>query len=127
MFPSNLSQRVCGNNMVPEASRTKQTKQKKKRTTAFVVVLSCWRYLFSRARRPAKYRGQMRAELTCHGMVPEASRTKQRKQKKKRTAAFVVVLSCWRYLFSRAVSSQVSWAEASLTSVFGMGTGGPSP
>ena len=34
---------------------------------------------------------------------------------------------CWRYLFFRAVSSQVSWAEASLTSVFGMGTGGPSP
>ena len=36
-------------------------------------------------------------------------------------------LSCWRYLSFRAVSSQVLWAEASLTSVFGMGTGGPSP
>ena len=34
---------------------------------------------------------------------------------------------CWRYLSSRAVSSQVLSAEASLTSVFGMGTGGPSP
>ena len=36
-------------------------------------------------------------------------------------------VSCWRYLSSQAVSSQVLSAEASLTSVFGMGTGGPSP
>ena len=34
---------------------------------------------------------------------------------------------CWRYLFSRPVTRQVSSAEVSLTSVFGMGTGGPSP
>ena len=34
---------------------------------------------------------------------------------------------CWRYLFSRFVSKQVSSARVSLTSVFGMGTGGPSP
>ena len=34
---------------------------------------------------------------------------------------------CWHYLFSRAVASQVSWAGMSLTTVFGMGTGGPSP
>ena len=33
---------------------------------------------------------------------------------------------CWRYLFSRAVASQVLSAEVSLTTVFGMGTGGPS-
>ena len=31
------------------------------------------------------------------------------------------------YLFSQAVSSQLSSAQVSLTSVFGMGTGGPSP
>ena len=31
------------------------------------------------------------------------------------------------YLVSRAVTSQVPSARASLTSVFGMGTGGPSP
>ena len=31
------------------------------------------------------------------------------------------------YLFSRAVSSELSWARVSLTSVFGMGTGGTSP
>ena len=33
---------------------------------------------------------------------------------------------CRRHLFSRAVTSQVSWATVSLTSVFGMGTGGTS-
>ena len=31
----------------------------------------------------------------------------------------------WRYLFSRSVTRQVFSAEMSLTSVFGMGTGGP--
>ena len=31
------------------------------------------------------------------------------------------------YLFSQAVSSQLSSAQVSLTSVFGMGTGGSSP
>ena len=31
------------------------------------------------------------------------------------------------YLFSRAVSSELSSAQVSLTSVFGMGTGGTSP
>ena len=33
---------------------------------------------------------------------------------------------CWRYLFSRPVARQLSSAVMSLTSVFGMGTGGPS-
>ena len=33
---------------------------------------------------------------------------------------------CSRYLSSRAVTRQVLWAYRSLTSVFGMGTGGPS-
>ena len=33
---------------------------------------------------------------------------------------------CRHYLFSRAASSQVSSAQMSLTTVFGMGTGGPS-
>ncbi|MBS6981154.1 MAG: hypothetical protein KH136_02960, partial [Oscillibacter sp.] len=36
------------------------------------------------------------------------------RKKKKRTSEDVRL--CWRYLFFRAVSSQVSWAEASLTS-----------
>ena len=33
---------------------------------------------------------------------------------------------CWRYLSSRAVARKVLSAQVSLTSVFGMGTGGPS-
>ena len=33
---------------------------------------------------------------------------------------------CWHYLFSRAVARKVFSAHTSLTSVFGMGTGGPS-
>ena len=33
---------------------------------------------------------------------------------------------CWHYLSSRQVTLQVLWARVSLTSVFGMGTGGPS-
>ena len=102
-----------------------QANEIQKRTTAFVVVLSCWRYLFSRA--VSSQVSWAEASLTdlsrdSAGGVPNKVNKTQ-----KRTTAFVVVLSCWRYLFSRAVSSQVSWAEASLTSVFGMGTGGPSP
>ena len=46
-------------------------------------------------------------------------------QGKKKRTDFSVRL-CWRYLFFRAVSSQVLWAQMSLTAVFGMGTGGPS-
>ena len=34
---------------------------------------------------------------------------------------------CWHYLSSRQVTLQVLSAQTSLTSVFGMGTGGPSP
>ena len=63
--------------------------------------------------------------LTCHGMVPQASRTHFSGITKPRD--FRRGVPCWRYLSSQAVSSQVLSAEASLTSVFGMGTGGPSP
>ena len=45
---------------------------------------------------------------------------------KKQTVNAVCFL-CWRYLSSRSVSRQVFSAQVSLTSVFGMGTGGPSP
>ena len=34
---------------------------------------------------------------------------------------------CWRYLSSRSVTQQVLSAKVCLTSVFGMGTGGPTP
>ena len=43
----------------------------------------------------------------------------------KRTEAFLRPL-CWRYVSSRSVTRQVLSAQTSLTSVFGMGTGGPS-
>ena len=39
----------------------------------------------------------------------------------------VLIREAGIYLFSQAVSSQVSSAQVSLTSVFGMGTGGTSP
>ena len=44
-----------------------------------------------------------------------------------RTAAKYGSHLSWRDLSSRAVSGQVLWAQVSLTAVFGMGTGGPSP
>ena len=47
---------------------------------------------------------------------------KKRSEKNSQTASL-----CWHYLSSRAVASQVLSAQVSLTTVFGMGTGGPSP
>ena len=47
-------------------------------------------------------------------------------RKKKNPPDFSGGFVCRHYLFSRAVTSQVSSAQMSLTSVFGMGTGGPS-
>ena len=47
-------------------------------------------------------------------------------QKGKPTEESRWVYRCWRYLFSRPVARQLSSAKVSLTSVFGMGTGGPS-
>ena len=44
----------------------------------------------------------------------------------KRNLTEIRFLLCWHYLFSRSVTRQVSSAHVSLTSVFGMGTGGPS-
>ena len=49
-----------------------------------------------------------------------------KKQRKKTTRKYEWFLRVGENLFSRAVTSQVSSAPASLTSVFGMGTGGPS-
>ena len=44
----------------------------------------------------------------------------------KKDPSFRLSLWCWHYLSSRAVARQVLSAQMSLTSVFGMGTGGPS-
>ena len=48
----------------------------------------------------------------------------QRFRKESMRAAKIGVGTC---LFSRAASSQVSWAQVGLTAVFGMGTGVPPP
>ena len=50
-----------------------------------------------------------------------------RKDKKKKRKAFAFRFCVGVYLSSRAVASQVLSARVSLTAVFGMGTGGPSP
>ena len=46
---------------------------------------------------------------------------------KRKAPLIQVELLCWHYLSSQAVARQVLSAQVSLTSVFGMGTGGPSP
>ena len=87
-------------------------------------------------RRPAKYRGQQRAQLTCHGhgcpsrtakylfcmgrvwegrVCPSQNIKIMWRMRQHKKPPIRVVFLCWRYLFFRAVSSQVSWAEASLT------------
>ena len=48
------------------------------------------------------------------------------KRQKEKLRTFVLSSLCWHYLFSRPVTRQLSSAHVSLTSVFGMGTGGPS-
>ena len=45
---------------------------------------------------------------------------------RKSLRTFIRRLLCWQYLSSRQVTLQVLSAQMSLTSVFGMGTGGPS-
>ena len=71
----------------------------------------CWRYLSSRV-------GQ-RIVLPYKNMPVACFR-------QKKAPTFRSRLLCWRYLSSRAVARQVLSAQMSLTSVFGMGTGGPS-
>ena len=60
--------------------------------------------------------------LTCHGMVPQASRTHFSGITKPRD--FRRGVSCWRYLSSQAVSSQVLSAEANLTDLSRDGAAG---
>ena len=50
-----------------------------------------------------------------------------RTQTQKRQTVKSVFFGVGTFLFSRAAARQVSSAQVSLTSVFGMGTGGPSP
>ena len=75
-----------------------------------------WRYPSSRV-------GQV---LSWRRKCPVDTFRQKPKMSKKETAHFRVRSLCWRYLSSRAVARQVLSAQMSLTSVFGMGTGGPS-
>ena len=62
-----------------------------------------------------------------HTTISSAQHAKcgiNRRQKEKRRSKDR--RSCWRYLSFQAVASQVLSTEMSLTTVFGMGTGGPS-
>ena len=59
--------------------------------------------------------------------IQRSDQEKTRKQKAKGTPQIRgMPFRVGAYLFYRAVASQVSSARQSLTSVFGMGTGGPS-
>ena len=69
----------------------------------------CWHYL-------ASWVGQVLSCLQVSGGHLQAKKNPQPK----------LWVLCWHYLSSRAVARQVLSAQMSLTSVFGMGTGGPS-
>ena len=72
----------------------------------------------ARAAQPARL-SKLRAQTgVCASCPPQA--------KKKQPPYWATAFSVGENLFFRAVTSQVSSAPASLTSVFGMGTGGPS-
>ena len=77
----------------------------------------CWHSLSSWAGQrivlPEKHSG---------GVFPAESGYAQKRTRPK-SGSFSL---CWHYLSSRAVTRQVLSAYMSLTSVFGMGTGGPS-
>ena len=93
-----------------------------------------WRFTPGKAsgsERPAtcpwrSHRGQtVGVSLRVKRVAASAPRLARRRRKKNHLLAQVVFF-VGENLFFRAVSSQVSSAPASLTSVFGMGTGGPS-
>ena len=109
--------------MVPQASRTHFSGIAKPRD--FRRGVSCWRYLSSQAVSSQVLSAEANlTDLSRDGAagIPNCIFSGITKPRDFRRG-----VSCWRYLSSQAVSSQVLSAEASLTSVFGMGTGGPSP
>ena len=109
--------------MVPQASRTHSSGITKPRD--FRRGVSCWRYLSSQAVSSQVLSAEASlTDLSRDGAagIPNCTLSDTTKPRDFRRG-----VSCWRYLSSQAVSSQVLSAEASLTSVFGMGTGGPSP
>ena len=97
-----------------ETGGATSTSAHKKEESGFLLTLLCWHYLFSRL-------GQaIVMPLQQSGGLLQASRTT-----KKRTSTLSGGGLCWHYLFSRSVTRQLSSAHVCLTSVFGMGTGGP--
>ena len=109
--------------MVPQASRTHFSGITKPRDFRRGVL--CWRYLSSQAVSSQVLSAEASlTDLSRDGAVgiPNCTFPDTTKPRDFRRG-----VSCWRYLSSQAVSSQVLSAEASLTSVFEMGTGGPSP
>ena len=82
----------------------------------------CWRYR-SVPGRPSIATGAQRRK--CLGRLPYKNMPVACFRQKK-APIFRSRLLCWHYLSSRAVARQVLSAQMSLTSVFGMGTGGPS-
>ena len=63
--------------------------------------------------------------LSCRGNTPVECCRHLRENEKPHPNGYGHSL-CWHYLSSRQVTLQVLSAQMSLTSVFGMGTGGPS-
>ena len=75
------------------------------------------------------------ASLVCNEFRPDSSRSScspcgqayiNPLQQKRPYPNGYGLSKCWHYLSSRAVTRQVLSTQMSLTSVFGMGTGGPS-
>ena len=91
----------------------------KKEPTHFRESALCWHYLFSRLGH-----GSSRREETCRWHVLAAM---EEFESIRKATCISASRLCWHYLFSRPVTRQVSSAKVCLTSVFGMGTGGPTP
>ena len=76
--------------------------------------------------RPRPKRG-LPSQSCYPNSTPKQARARlARRRRKKQPPYWATAFSVGENLFFRAVTSQVSSAPASLTSVFGMGTGGPS-
>ena len=89
-----------------------------------------WERRLWRKKRPERVAavGKDRARLAGDGTAGHRNRKQVEPvpYNEKEPGLSLTLLLCWHYLFSRPVARQLSSAQMSLTSVFGMGTGGPS-
>ena len=90
---------------------------RQKKAPTFQSRLLCWHYLSSRVGQVLSWRSNSPVDCCSQNCL----------EIKKEPSFRLTLLLCWHYLSSRAVARQVLSAQMSLTSVFGMGTGGPSP